>query len=87
MTTEPSTDTELLAYEQDIQRRYNLVRHHLRMAANELLTIGREYGLEYREEAAHGVEDDTVLTTIYQAHQQVKFDRDRLIEMVQVMCS
>lgn len=81
MTTNQITDTETEEALRDVRMRYATVRHHLRKAANELLVIGREYGLTYEP----GMENDDAYGMVWAAHDQVKFDRDMLLELVQAM--
>ena len=79
MTTDQITDTETEEALRDVRMRYARVRYHLRQAANELLVIGEEYGLTYEEPS------DDAYGMVWAAHDQVKFDRDMLLELVQAM--
>lgn len=79
MTTNQITDPEVLAELADIRHRYNLACYHLRQAANQLLTISKEYGLTYGEDT----EDAAGL--IKKAHEQVAYDREYFIEFLEAM--
>jgi hypothetical protein len=81
MTTNEITTGETEEALRDVRMRYATVRYHLRQAANELLVIGREYGLTYEP----GVDTDDAYGMVWAAHDQAKFDRDMLLELVQVM--
>ena len=81
MTTNDITTGETEEALRDVRMRYATVRYHLRQAANELLVIGREYGLTYEP----GMENDDAYGMVWAAHGQVSFDRDYLLELVQVM--
>ena len=88
MTTNQITDTETEEALRDVCTRYARVRYHLRQAANELLVISREYGLNYEPLEAiclDGKYSDDAYGMIWAAHGQVSFDRDYLLEFIQAM--
>lgn len=88
MTTNDITTGETEQALRDVRMRYATVRHHLRQAANELLVISREYGLNYEPLEAlrlDGKFSDDAYGMIWAAHGQVSFDRDYLLELVQTM--
>ena len=88
MTTNQITDTETEEALRDVRTRYARVRYHLRQAANELRDIGEEYGLNYEPLEAKcldGKYSDDAYGMVWAAHGQVSFDRDYLLELVQVM--
>jgi len=93
MTTGQITDTEVEEALRDVRARYARVRYHLRQAANELLQISNEYGLNYEplgygrllEANTVGGFPDDAYGMVWAAHGQVSFDRSMLLELVQAM--
>ena len=81
MTTNEITTSETEAALRDVRMRYATVRYHLRQAANELLELGKDYGLTYEP----GVDTDDAYGMIWAAHDQAKFDCDYLLELVEAM--
>jgi len=81
MTINGITTSETEDALRDVRMRYATVRHHLRQAANELLELGRDYGLTYEP----GVDTDDAYGLVWKAHDQAKCDCEYLLEFVEAM--